>query len=340
MKDSLEKRRLQLGVHISIWLLLLLTYAAVFTRFIPFQESLLRALGNILPVLFLFYGNMLLVKRYFIPKSYFSYAIWMILLTTIITGVRTQINIHYINYKIDFLPETNQEFLRLAAIISNIAVILISTIYQLLIHRNAEERKALLTDNEHQQAQIQFLRAQINPHFLFNTLNNIYSLAVVQSTKTGPMVLQLSELLRYVVYDSQQEKVALKKEIVQIDRFIDLFQMRQEKPVKIEFQHAAIPEALKIEPMILIPLVENCFKHCDFDSNPEAFIQIRLEIVGHQLIFNTQNSKNDANQQKDKTGGVGLQNIKKRLALKYADQHHLAIVNAANLFSTKLELEL
>lgn len=340
MEKYLEKRRLQLGVQISIWLLLVLGYALVFSRFIPFQESLWRALGNILPIVCLFYGNMFLVKRYFIPKSYFIYTIWMLLLFSLITGIRTQINIHYIDYEIGFLPQTNQEFLRWAAIISNMAVILVSTIYQLLIHRSAEEKKALLTANEHQQAQIQFLRAQINPHFLFNTLNNIYSLAVVQSKKTAPMVLQLSELLRYVIYDSQEEKVALKKEVIQISHFIDLFQMRQETPVNIEFQHAVIPETLKIEPMILIPLVENCFKHCDFDSNPEAFIQIRLDIVEQQLAFSTQNSKNDANQQKDKTGGVGLQNIKKRLALKYTDHHHLAIVNAEELFSVKLELAL
>lgn len=340
MEKSLEKRRLQVGVHISIWLLLVLGHALVFSRFIPFQQSLWRALGNILPIVGLFYGNMFLVKRYFIPKSYFIYAIWVSLLFNLVTGTRTQINLFYIDYEIDFLPQTNQGFLRWAAIISNVAVILVSTIYQLLIHRSAEEKKALLTANEHQQAQIQFLRAQINPHFLFNTLNNIYSLAVVQSNKTAPMVFQLSELLRYVIYDSQEEKVALKKEVIQIDRFIDLFQMRQETPVNIEFQHPVIPEALKIEPMILIPLVENCFKHCDFDSNPEAFIQIQLDIVGQQLVFNTQNSKNDANQQKDKTGGVGLMNIKKRLALKYADQHHLTIVNAEELFSVKLELAL
>jgi len=340
MNESREKRRLQLGVQISIWLLLVLAYALVFIRFIPFQDSLWRALGNILPILFLFYGNMFLVKRYFIPKSYVIYALWMILVFTLITGIRTQINIHYIDYKIDFLPQTNQAFLRTAAIISNMAVILISTIYQLLIHRSAEEKKALITANEHQQAQIQFLRAQINPHFLFNTLNNIYSLAVVQSTQTAPMVLQLSELLRYVIYDSQEEKVPLRKEVVQINRFIELFQMRQETPVNIEFHHAAIPEQLKIEPMILIPLVENCFKHCDFDANSSAFVQIKLEINEHQLVFSTQNSKNDANQQKDKTGGVGLQNIKKRLALKYAERHHLAIKNEDELFSVKLDLQL
>ena len=96
----------------------------------------------------------------------------------------------------------------------------------------------------------------------------------------------------------------------------------------------------KLEPMILIPLVENCFKHCDFDANLNAFVQIKLEIHEHQLVFSTQNSKNDANQQKDKTGGVGLQNIKKRLALKYAERHHLAIENEDELFSVKLDLQL
>ena len=238
------------------------------------------------------------------------------------------------------MPEHNQKFLRSASIISNFGIILISTIYQLLIHRSREEKKALVTANEQQEAQLQFLRSQINPHFLFNTLNNIYSLAVTGDKKTAPMVLQLSELLRYVVYDGQAAKVELQKEVKQIERFITLFQMRQENPVNIQFSTAEVPAALKIEPMILIPLVENCFKHCDFDSNPEANTQIDLKVEASELHFRTYNTRDDLDLQKDATGGVGLQNIKKRLALKYPGTHRLEIAQSPKSFEVNLFIKL
>lgn len=335
-----DKQKLEIIVQASIWLLLTLSYTLVFTRFIPFERSLVRALGNMLPMIVLFYGNMRLVERFFIPKQYIRYVLWCLLLSSLITAFRTQINLGFTAYEIDFLPENNQKFLRLASIISNFGIVLISTIYQLLIHRSNEEKKALVAANENQEAQLQFLRSQINPHFLFNTLNNIYSLAVTGDKKTAPMVLQLSELLRYVVYDGQAEKVGLQKEVQQINRFIKLFQMRQEIPVDIQFNTTEIPSDLRIEPMILIPLVENCFKHCDFDTNSEASTQIELKIKDNELYFHTFNTRDDLNLQKDTTGGVGLKNIRKRLTLKYPGAHRLEIEQNAKSFEVHLFVKL
>jgi len=334
-----DRKRLELGVQASIWLMLILSYALVFARFMPITGSFLRALGNMLPILLLFYGNMRLVERFFIPKRYLTYLLWCLPFSVLITLVRTQFNVYFIDYKIDFLPETNLQFLLWASVISNIAVLLVSTIYQLLIHRSSEEKKALLAANQHQQAQLLFLRSQINPHFLFNTLNNIYSLAVTRSQKTAPMVLQLSELLRYVVYDGQAEKVALNREAEQIEKFIALFQMRQETPVDIIYNKDEFPPELKIEPMILIPIVENCFKHCDFDTNPNAFVQIQLGVEAGALSFSTYNSRDNADLQKDTTGGVGLINIKKRLALKYPTQHNLTIEKAPDAYRVHLKIK-
>lgn len=334
------KQKLQLSVQVSIWLLLTLSYTLVFTRFLPVERSFVRALGNMLPMIFLFYANMRLVERFFIPKQYLKYVISCVLISAIITTIRTQINLLFTDYEIDFLPQHNQKFLQLASIISNFGIVLISTIYQLLIHRSNEEKKALIAANEHQEAQLQFLRSQINPHFLFNTLNNIYSLAVTSDNKTAPMVLQLSELLRYVVYEGQAEKVELQKEVQQIGRFISLFQMRQEEPVDIQFDSTSIPGDLKIEPMILIPLVENCFKHCDFDSNLQASTRIALKVERNELYFRTYNTRDDNDLQKDATSGVGLINIQKRLRLKYPESHRLEINKQLKSFQVDLYIQL
>lgn len=335
-----NKKRLQFWAQLSIWSILILLSTLFFSRFMPIAGSLSRSFGNVVPVMLLFYGNMWLVARFFIPKKYLAYLFWCGLLMLIVTGIRTHFNLRFVDYELDFLPQTNREFLRMAALVSNLGIFLVSTIYQLLIHQNDEEKKALLAANEHQQAQLQFLRSQINPHFLFNTLNNIYSLAVTGSKKTAPMVLQLSELLRYVVYEGQAEKVALEKEVQQIKRFIELFQMRQEKPVQIQFTTEIIPSDLKIEPMILIPLVENCFKHCDFDTNPNAQTRIHVTVAARELLFHTYNTKDDNDLQKDTSGGVGLQNIQKRLKLKYPSQHSIHIEQQVDSFDVQLQIKL
>jgi LytS/YehU family sensor histidine kinase len=192
---------------------------------------------------------------------------------------------------------------------------------------------------EQREAQLQALRAQINPHFLFNTLNNIYSLAVVKSDKTAEMVLKLSNLLRYVIYDGKAEQVELKREIAHIQQFIELFQMRSQEPLNIEFNTSGTFNSVKIEPMILIPIVENCFKHCDFDSNEQAFVCIYLQLINGELHFKTVNSKDDRNQQKDRVGGVGLENIRKRLDLKYREKYALRIHNETDKFVVELDLK-
>jgi LytS/YehU family sensor histidine kinase len=152
------------------------------------------------------------------------------------------------------------------------------------------------------------------------------------------MVLQLSDLLRYVIYESQKEKVPLSKEIQQVERFIELFQMRNETPLNIVFRYSGTIDQHHIEPMMLIPLVENCFKHCDFDTNERAFTKIELRAKPDSIQFKTVNSKNDALRQKDQTGGVGLENIRKRLELKYPDKHRMAVKNEMDRFEVDLWL--
>lgn len=327
------------GIHLGIWLFGGLGFSLVFIRFLPMELSFLRTLPNLILLVLLFYGNNWLVRHFFIPKSYRVYFSWATLLLAVVTLLRARFNLEFIDYQMDFLPRNNLRGLQLAAFISNLGLMFVGIIYELSRHRSEVERHALEALNKQQEAQLQFLRTQINPHFLFNTLNNIYSLAVVRSEQTAPMVLQLSDLLRYVIYDSQLEKVPLDKEVQQIERFIQLFQMRSETPANITFRHDAIPPQQTIEPMMLIPLVENCFKHGDFDTNASAFVKISLSVAGHDLTFETYNSKNDALQQKDKVGGVGLENIRQRLKLKYPDRHHVAVEETADTFRVKLRLE-
>lgn len=340
VQGSSLNKRLKVWLHIGVWVAILLGYALIFYRFFPFHLSLLRALGNTIPMLILFYVNLYLVNRFFEKKAYFSYTLAAIGLILIIGYIRVSINLNFPDINQNMLFLTEQQSWRLGALLTNLSVLVISTFYQILQNRYAAERKNQEIINKQNEAQLQFLRAQINPHFLFNTLNNIYALAVAKSDKTAEMVLRLSQLLRYVIYDGRAEKVLLEKEVEQIEQYIQLFQMRNESLQDIQLTVKGDLKSQKMEPMILIPLVENCFKHCDFDSNEQAFVHLLLEFDGNTLHFQTRNTKNDGDQQKDLIGGVGLQNIQKRLALKYPGHHQLDIRDTKELFEVDLVLEI
>lgn len=333
-------RRLEIWLHLGIWVLFLLLHALIFTRFLQFEVSLIRSIINVLPMAFLFYVNLTLVNRFLEQKRYFLYILIIIGVLIIITIVRTEMNMLFPEVRREIIFMDEQQSWGISAALTNLSILGISIFYQILYNRYQNEQRNLTIINEQKEAQLQFLRAQINPHFLFNTLNNIYSLAVIKSDKTAEMVLKLSNLLRYVIYDGKGELVSLQHEIEHIRQFIALFQMRYEEPIDIQFNIEGDVSNINIEPMILIPLVENCFKHCDFDTNEQAFIRIYLKIANKVLYFQTINTKNNQDVQKDKVGGVGLENIRKRLELKHIDSFSLLVNNKEALFEIEMKLNI
>ncbi|MEM1325713.1 MAG: histidine kinase [Bacteroidota bacterium] len=184
---------------------------------------------------------------------------------------------------------------------------------------------------ENQQTQLAYLRAQINPHFLFNTLNNIYSLVYQKSDNALKSVEKLTALLRYGLYE-QSEQVGLEKEIEHIYNFIELERMRYDFPITVDFDITLKDKTMQIPPFLLIPFVENAFKHGDV----RAPIKIELKTLDQQLSFQVSNRIKV--KQKDAVGGIGLENIRKRLALIYDDQYHFEISKEENHFEIKLQL--
>lgn len=198
---------------------------------------------------------------------------------------------------------------------------------------NEKEKTALLTEKLN--AENAFLKNQLNPHFLFNTLNNIYSLALNQSPKTPEAVMKLSELMRYMLYESNQEKVSLETELTYLNNFIELQKIRYSGQTYVVFEVVGDVSSQQIAPLMLIPFVENAFKHGSVqDANHP--LSIKLLVNQDNLSFTVKNQL--ANQNKDKYGGVGLENIKKRLKLIYPNSYHLEIQNDADSYSSELNL--
>jgi two-component system, LytTR family, sensor kinase len=200
-----------------------------------------------------------------------------------------------------------------------------------------ENRREL--EVRHTEAQRNYLKAQINPHFLFNTLNNIYAASVLQHPRTPDMVLRLSELLRYVTYDTSARELPLEKEIAQIKAYIELFQLKNEKPLPIRLNIKEPPGTFLIEPLLLLPLVENALKHSDLETNPAAYLEMDIQSDHEWLRCTIINTFDPDNQQKDDVGGVGLENIRQRLRLNPSGQYTLHTEAKEGVFKAVLTIK-
>ena len=200
------------------------------------------------------------------------------------------------------------------------------------------EAKKKALENEKLNAELRFLKAQINPHFLFNTLNNLYALAFSQSPKTTEVIAKLSEMMRYMIYDSNHPKVPLGKEIAYMENYIGLEKLRLNQPIPIEFSTDGDLESLQIVPLILIAFLENAFKHGVNSNTPNAWISINIAQHGSKIIYTIANSKN-AKANHDHSG-FGLQNVQRRLELSYPDKYKLEIQNDPLEYRVRLELNL
>uniref|UniRef100_UPI003D7FB5BC sensor histidine kinase n=1 Tax=Pedobacter sp. TaxID=1411316 RepID=UPI003D7FB5BC len=199
------------------------------------------------------------------------------------------------------------------------------------------ERVQRQLESEKKDMELQFLKSQLNPHFLFNSLNNIYSLAYQKSDKTADAVLKLSEIMRYMIYESNDSWVSLSKELDYVKSFIELQKLRFKDGAAVELQVSGEIDDQPIIPLILIAFVENAFKHGVANDPTDP---IRINLIANQKIlhFSITNKKNNFN--KDEVGGVGLNNVERRLQLLYPERYRLNIVNTATHYTSELMLDI
>lgn len=224
----------------------------------------------------------------------------------------------------------------------NILFITGTFITALLVYTNKQQKKTELLAAENQSMELKLLRAQINPHFLFNSLNNIYSLIYSKNEKAGDAVLYLAELLRYVVDDANSETVPLSKEVKYIDHFINLWKIRIGETIQLQFNKNIDDSEVKLPPMILQPIIENCFIYSDIESNKEAYITLDLQVENKVLILNTENSTSEKKHSiEKKISGIGINNVKHRLTLFYGSQNfELHIDNQQTYYKLYLKINL
>jgi ligand-binding sensor domain-containing protein len=200
--------------------------------------------------------------------------------------------------------------------------------------RKQQSMKAIQLESE-----LNFLKSQVNPHFLFNTLNNIYALCQVNSKNAAPMVGKISEMMRYMIYDCNSDFVPIQKEIEYMQNYIDLNQLKSNRRLNAFLHIQGNPEGLKIAPLLLINFLENSFKHGDINLNGYGYIRAELIIKEKALSLKIQNSFREKSIS-DNNHGIGLENVKHRLTLLYPNRHSLRITKNNRIFEIELNLQL
>ncbi len=284
----------------------------------------------------LFYLNLyVLTPVLFIRKKYFLFAVALLSAFIVIMGIHWMLFDLFIKTRPFILP--NSVGFNLLPFILTAAA---STTYYMIQERSAAEKFLLQKQQQNLKTELSFLRSQISPHFLFNVLNNMLALSRMKSDQLEPTIFKLSSLMRYMLYETDEEKVPLRKEIEYLQSYIDLQRQRLGKNVRVTVSMQSCNEPYYIAPMLLIPFIENAFKH-GIGNIPDPQIDIELQTKNDILYFIVRNKfSQEAAEIKDKTSGIGLANVKRRLEILYDKNYSLLISQKNNWFIVSLQLNL
>jgi sensor histidine kinase YesM len=290
------------------------------------------------------YLNLYLLIPLFLKKN--RYLLYLILLTAVIVGT-AGFNMLTFNRLIDYvLPGyyfiSYYEFadiLKFVIVYIGLTTLLkLSKSWFLLLEA---DRKLIRAEKEKINNELLALRSQINPHFLFNSLNSIYSLSLHQSDKTPAVILKISELMRYMLYEANEDKVSLKNELHFIENYFELQKLRSDDSAKIKLDITGEIEKQQIAPLLFLPFIENSFKH-GVKGDPEGgFTRVNINVTGDEIQLNVVNNKGKIDKvEKEDFQGIGLQNARRRLELLYPQRHSLSINDLDNSFEVKLNIVL
>lgn len=316
-----------------------------------FDDYLYSLKTNIIgfPVhMILVYLNIIvLMPRFVYKRKYFMYIIFLI--ASLLLMVFMKFNLTFFLVSENIWPEgpsVIHDFTFTYAIdmmIGELYVITFVTAIKITMDWLEEQKRVAALEKMQSDTELLFLRSQISPHFFFNTLNNIYSLSIEKSEKTPIIILKLSELMRYLLYETKTKRQSLEKEIICIQNYLDLERIRYGELLKINMNISGDILDKKIAPILLLSFVENAFKHGANKNIGNVTIDIDFRIVKNFLYFTISNPISEITKHKlliNHSGGIGLNNVKKRLALGYdSDEYDLKIDNEDKLFTVKLKIK-
>jgi len=299
-------------------------------------QSFSRGIAHSIPVMIISYLNTeWLYPKYFITKKYIWYLVFNFIFIITAYHVISFLDINLILKDYSWSEYLPNIFYSTRVYLTIVGVIAIGTAYKATLYAILREKEANSLKSEKLEHELKFLKSQVNPHFLFNVLHNIYTLSYIKSDKAPEMILKLSEMLRYMTYEGNSDFVPVEKEINYINNYIHLMSLKNEQQMNLEYQLDCKYD-LKIPPMMLIPLIENSFKHSKIEDLQKGWIKMKLDCCSDKLNFEICNSLPNSSHAKDKVGGIGLVNLERRLQLIYPGRHRFEITKKAELFKVNL----
>jgi len=283
--------------------------------------------------------NFLLTKKYFLFGLYSFYT--LVFSSYLIVLVLYTCLIFLLQFNISIMPPMSKNFFFILILVYLVVgvvnfISLLNNNFKTISRNKELQNKILNTQLQLKEQELNYLKHQIHPHFLFNTLNTIYGFALKQSLQTPEIILKLSNLLDYILYQVNKPEVSLKEEVLHIKEYVELEKIRFQDTLKVIFVSSDISESIKIAPMLLIPFVENAFKHGNI-INGFLSVEIHVKVKENQLDFSVSNTVLKGGQQ-NSTKGIGLENIQKRLELNYQNNYKLVNDTENNRYAVKLSI--
>lgn len=338
-------------MHILFWLLFVMVYVVTKVLFapptmleLPPMERFLRYFfgelaffpWKIIPFYFLFYY---LIPKYFRKGEYWKFGIYSLITIIVSLFGHRSLVVPVSTMVFGETPEFNAYSLKriLYTLLDILPAIGLASSIKLLGGSIATQQKQQALEREKLESELSFLKAQTNPHFLFNTLNNLYGLARRNDQNTAPSIMKLSNIMRYILYECNAPTIPIENEVLIIEDYIQLEKLRYDERLKINFKKSVDNWQQEIAPLILLPFVENAFKHGASESRFDIHLDIDLELNADRLQFKIKNTRDSSDSDPAVLReGIGLKNVKRQLDLVYGQNYSLNISPDQNIFSVEL----
>ncbi len=328
--------------HLILWMLIFglwffLRYEDYALESTAFKVTLIKVVDLAIMV---YITNYLLIPKLLYKKQYFWFAIAIMLMIVISSIIKMNLLGRLLGNPLLFNLTGNLKARIYDNVIPHFFLVLSGAAVKLMLDYTRMQQNMVEMGKEKAEAELNFLKSQINPHFLFNSLNSVYFLIDKTNTAAREALHKFSTMLRYQLYEMNGKTIVIEKEIDYLKDYIDLQKLRKNENFSVEFSHATDVTGAQIEPLLLIPFLENAFKHISHHKDEPNFIKLSIQLEKGVLKFTIYNSKEAGIKAIEKHSGIGLNNVKRRLALLYPGKHEIKIHDGIDRFTAELMIKI
>ncbi len=346
--EKYQSRWNRIGWHVLFWMCYIAIYTGIYGYFEDdYGAEFFWAMAYLpIKIAATYFTMYFIIPRYFLKKKYVA-ATLMTVLIILLAGFIQRFLDYYVFYPIyayEFMAGSPFNIPKsIKNVLSIYPAVALGAFIKITKHFYSEESKSKELQQQKLEAELNFLKGQIHPHFLFNTLNNLYALTLKKSENSPEVVLKLSDLLSFMLYECNSRTVSLQKELDLIENYISLEKLRYDDRLTINYEVEGEIIGSQIPPMLLLPFVENAFKHGTSESIDKVWVDINIKVEDQKLHLTVRNSNGYDPEEKaefEYQKGIGLKNVKRRLELLYEDAYELNIHDTDEEYSVTLKIEM